>query len=404
MPKIFISYGRDESHGQSLATEAQQQLQAAGFEVFLDVIGLKPGDRWDTKLEFELETSDLVVLVISEKIRTSDWVYNEISMAREIGLPIIPVIAEHVRMPLWIRHLQVLDFSIQVNWEQLFDAIFSKLDINPVLKAVKPPSDTFSTSPKWASKSGEDQFGKYADIQIQHIKQRFRYIEAGAFLMGSPDSEVGRFSDEDQHLVTLTQGFWLGESAVTQELWEAVTGSLPACFTGDKNLPVYKVGWNETQEFINTLNFQFKRLRARLPTEAQWEYACRAGTTSPFSFGQQVTPNQVNYMDDSQGEGVFRVKPLPVKSLPANSWGLYEMHGNVSEWCQDAWLERLGRKAAVDPEVRQGDGYVFRGGSWYYDSRGIRSAARNNGSGAAVMMVSVLGFRWKVKCLAHTPN
>jgi len=123
MPKIFISYGRDESHGQSLATEAQQQLQAAGFEVFRDVIGLKPGDVWYSKLEFELDTSDLVLLIVSEKIRASEWVHNEISMAQELGLPIIPVIAELVRMPLWLRHLQILDFSEQKSWPELLSAV-----------------------------------------------------------------------------------------------------------------------------------------------------------------------------------------------------------------------------------------------------------------------------------------
>ncbi len=102
MPKIFISYARDQSHGENLAAEAQQQLLLAGFEVFRDVIGLKPGDVWYHKLEFELETSDAVVLIVSEKVRSSKWVHNEISMAEEIGLPVIPVFAEKVSSPLCI--------------------------------------------------------------------------------------------------------------------------------------------------------------------------------------------------------------------------------------------------------------------------------------------------------------
>lgn len=123
MPKIFISYGRDESYGQNLATEAQKQLQATGFDVFRDVIGLKPGDVWYNKLEHELETSDLVLLIVSEKIRKSPWVYNEVNMAQEIGLPIIPVIAERIRMPLWLRHLQALDFSDQECWSELVSVV-----------------------------------------------------------------------------------------------------------------------------------------------------------------------------------------------------------------------------------------------------------------------------------------
>lgn len=101
MPKAFISYARDGGHGEHLAADIQQQLQAAGFVVFRDVIGLKPGDVWYRTLEFELESSDVVVLVVSEKMRTSKWVHNEVSMAEEIGKPVIPVLAEKIRLPLW---------------------------------------------------------------------------------------------------------------------------------------------------------------------------------------------------------------------------------------------------------------------------------------------------------------
>lgn len=116
MPKAFISYARDGGHGENLAIEIQQQLQAAGFAVFRDVIGLKPGDVWYHKLEFELETSDVVVLVLSEKVRKSKWVHNEVSMAEEIGIPVISVLAEKVRYPLWLRHLQMLDFCGVRDW------------------------------------------------------------------------------------------------------------------------------------------------------------------------------------------------------------------------------------------------------------------------------------------------
>ena len=110
MPKAFISYARDGSYGENLAVEIYQQLKSAGFDVFRDVIGLKPGDVWYHKLEFELESSDVMVLVVSEKVRTSKWVHNEVSMAEEIGIPVIPVLVEKVRYPLWLRHLQSLDF------------------------------------------------------------------------------------------------------------------------------------------------------------------------------------------------------------------------------------------------------------------------------------------------------
>lgn len=104
MSKVFISYARDGGFGENLAAQTQPQLQSAGHTVFRDVTDLSPGDRWDIKLEFELETSDIVVLIVSERVRKSEWVHNEISMAKEIGLPIIPVLSEKIRMPLWLRH------------------------------------------------------------------------------------------------------------------------------------------------------------------------------------------------------------------------------------------------------------------------------------------------------------
>ena len=123
MPKVFISYARDGGAGEVLAAEVQTQLQQQNFEVFRDVIGLKPGDVWYHKLESELESSDFVVLVVSEKVRTSKWVHNEVFMAEEIGLPVVPVLAERIRLPLWLRHLQTLDFCGERDWAQLFEVL-----------------------------------------------------------------------------------------------------------------------------------------------------------------------------------------------------------------------------------------------------------------------------------------
>lgn len=428
MPKIFISYGRDESHGQNLATEAQQQLQAAGFEVFRDVIGLKLGDVWYSKLEFELDSSDLVLLIVSEKIRTSDWVHNEISMAREIGLPIIPVIAERVRMPLWLRHLQILDFSEQENWSALFSSISGHVGIpdalvtkntdekqtnNIDLEQVKPPKTARqektgskakmavtqkTANPKlgqsadseksWATHSGEDRYGQYADLEINQVPQRFRLIHPGTFQMGSPESEKERDDDETLHQVTLSKPFWLADTACTQALWLAVMGNNPSHFKDNKNNPVEQVSWDDIQEFIQTLSQLKSGVTFQLPTEAQWEYACRAGTTTPFSFGENMTSEQVNYDGKYpykkgffRKKDLFRDKTLAVQSLPANPWGLYEMHGNVWEWCRDAYSD-LGSEACTDPYNPSGVNRVLRGGSWLRDGRRCRSAYRdrNNSS------------------------
>ncbi len=163
-------------------------------------------------------------------------------------------------------------------------------------------------------------------------------------------------------------------------------GNNPSSFTDNPNNPVEQVSWNDSQEFIKKLNGLLPGLQAKLPTEAQWEYACRAGTTTPFSFGENITPEQVNYDGNNPyangKKGLYREKTVPVKSLPANPWGLYEMHGNVWEWCQDVWQEKLPASPVTDPEgVAGGDkkagvGRVVRGGSWHYVGRLVRSAFR----------------------------
>lgn len=374
MPKIFISYARDQSYGEKFAAEAQQQLQAAGFEVFRDVIGLRPGDVWSQKLEFELDSSDAVVLIVSEKVRTSQWVHNEVSMAEEIGLPVIPIFAEKVRSPLWLRHLQALDFCVHVDWVLLIDALAGRLSLP------SPPSplscqtleggasDLFSipstsgrgvrVKPDWASTFGTDQYGIYADLEFKSVVQRFRYIEAGTFWMGSSEDEAGRANkyDEKQHQVTLTNSFWLADTCCTQMFWETITDKNPSTFKGKLNNPVETVSWNEIQSFLKLLNNLIPSLLVRLPTEAEWEFACRAGTTTSYFFGDDIHIDQAVFNRVS-------AQPAPVKSTPPNNWGLYEMHGNVWEW-SDTWYSI-------------GISKIIRGGAYNSKWNSIRSAKRH---------------------------
>lgn len=244
---------------------------------------------------------------------------------------------------------------------------------------------------------GEDKYGFYVDIIIKGITQRFRWIEPGCFLMGSPESELERYDGENQHEVTLTQGYWLADTACTQGLWQAVMGNNPASFKDSLNNPVEQVSFEDVQRFIDTLNGLFPCLNARLPTEAQWEYACRAGTTTPFSFGNNITPDQVNYNGGypyaGGKKGRFREKTVAVKSLPANPWGLYEMHGNVWEWCLDYWQGHLPKEPALDPKGPKTGSYrVLRGGCWSFNGRRTRSAQRNGS--APVHRFQNFGFRF----------
>lgn len=273
------------------------------------------------------------------------------------------------------------------------------------LTAGEGPLDRIYAGDYWEKTEGNDwvgfdKFGLYADFEIKGITQRFRWIEPGTFLMGSPESERERIAErETQHLVTLTQGFWLADTTVTQSLWQAVMGNNPSRFSNNPNNPVERVSWNDIQDFIKKLNTLIPSLQAKLPTEAQWEYACRAGTTTPFSFGDNITPEQVNYDGNypyaGGKKGLYREKTVPVKSLPANPWGLYEMHGNVWEWCQDVWQEKLPALPVKDPDgVAGGDkkagvGRVVRGGSCGNFGSSVRSAYR----GEPDVRHLILGFR-----------
>ncbi len=211
------------------------------------------------------------------------------------------------------------------------------------------------------------------------IGMKFVWIKPGNFTMGSPKEEKERFPEETQHKVTLTKGFYMGVYTVTQEQWQEVMGNNPSVFKGEKNLPVENVSWDDCQEFIKKLREKDKK-SYRLPSEAEWEYACRAGTTTPFHFGETISTDQANYYGDAVygngKKGVYRKKTTPVGSFPANAFGLYDMHGNVWEWCQD-WYGEYPQKEVVDPQgPEKGKFRVLRGGSWYYYPLYCRSAFR----------------------------
>lgn len=232
----------------------------------------------------------------------------------------------------------------------------------------------------WMDAWGEDDFGPWTALKLGEARQVFRWIPPGSFMMGSPEEEREREENEVQHSVTLSKGFWMADTSCPQALWEAVMGENPSYFEG-KERPVETVSWEDAQVFFKRLKTLKPNYPLRLPTEAEWEYACRAGTKGSFAFGDILTTDLANYdgnypyHDGEKGE--FRGGTLPVTALYRNAWGLYQMHGNVWEWCQD-WYSVCGADAGSDP-VGPGEGTsrVLRGGSWDFDGAYLRSACRD---------------------------
>ena len=236
-------------------------------------------------------------------------------------------------------------------------------------------------------------------------------VSGGTFVMGSPDYEPGRFRDEGPQRQVTVNAFYMNKYPVTQKEYEEVMGNNPSYFLGP-NLPVERVNWYEAVEYCNKLSqkegltpaYTIDKTRKdpnnrnsgdslqwlvtwnrnangyRLPTEAEWEYASRAGTTTPYSTGDNIVTTSANFNGyfpyNDNDRGTYRETTTDVGSFSQNPWGLYDMHGNVWEWCWD-WYGPYGSEAQTNP-LGQGSGIlrVLRGGSWYNFGQDLRSAYR----------------------------
>jgi len=281
----------------------------------------------------------------------------------------------------------------------------------PLDSAWHPLAD--GNPPEWASAWAQDKFGVSVSFTVpgadrrSDVTQRLRWIPPGRFRMGSPEAEAGRWDDEGpRHEVTISRGFWLADTPCTQALWQTVMGNNPSRFKS-ADRPVEQVTWNEVQAFLASINKRIPGLDLELPTEAQWEYACRAGTaTATYAgdlhiLGANNAPaldpiawyggnsGQGFELDNGQDSSDWSEKQYPHQTAGTravglkepNAWGLYDMLGNVLEWCADSW--HAGYEGApADGSIWQdaatpGAERVLRGGSWGNSARGVRSACRN---------------------------
>lgn len=288
----------------------------------------------------------------------------------------------------------------------------AKIKLGLIVAAPPPPRSAVSAGKAFSADCGNG------------VKLELLPVPAGAFTMGSPSDEEGRFGNEAQAYVNITKPFWLGKTEITQAQWQAVMGNNPSFFKGDSNLPVECVSWNDAMDFCKKLTAKARaagtlpaNVEFTLPTEAQWEYACRAGTTSRFCFGDEESSLRVfgNYYDksgDKKYDAEFRqknnwklspdttyddgfVETAPVASFRQNAWGFYDMHGNVWEWCLDYYDPTLSGGndpcRATSGSGEYGSNRVYRGGSWFRPVRNSRSAYR--GGNAPGFRVRDVGFR-----------
>jgi formylglycine-generating enzyme required for sulfatase activity len=266
--------------------------------------------------------------------------------------------------------------------------------------------------PLWDGKETVAEYAKRAGLEPtktldlgNDVKLELVLIPAGKFMMGSPPDEKGRDEGETQHEVTLTKPFYLGKYEVTQEQYQHVMGTNPRMSKGrngrfkGRDLPVERVLWDEAQEFCKKASEK----TVRLPTEAEWEYACRAGTKTTYYTGDAEADldRAAWYYKNSDKNSGYRTHPVGQK-VP-NAWGLYDMLGNAYEWCAD-WYDDYGAGAATDPQgPKQGQYRVLRGGSWHHNPGDCRSATRVRLLWSDRLGTLGLGFRVAADVPPKTP-
>jgi formylglycine-generating enzyme required for sulfatase activity len=378
MSDIFLSYASEDREQVRVLVEA---LTQQGWSVFWDR-NIPVGRTWQEVLEEELETAGCLVVVWSENSIKRKWLIEEANEAVRRRVPISPVLIDAVLPPLEFRSKQTVNLATwdggtdSFAFQDLVRSIRKILGRPGIPKPVKPEAQEIpEPEPTAAPLAGvqKDLESPLARALTNSLGMQFVLIPAGTFLMGSGSEEEGDEDEQPRHQVTISQPFYLQITPVTQGQWQRVMGENPSYFQEcGEDCPVENVSWNDAQEFIKKLNRLEKTDRYRLPTEAEWEYACRAGNTQSYCFGdgEAELGQYAWYADNSQKS------THPVGRLKPNAWGLYDMHGNVYEWCQD-WYGEYPSGPVSDPKGPSAGEYrVLRGGSWDGEAGDVRSAYR----------------------------
>ena len=425
--RLFCSYSRkDESLRRELETHLSM-LKRQSLVTWYDGM-LEPGSDWDTRIKQELDTADIIVMLVSPDFLASNYCY-ETEVARAIARHnagtacVIPVLLRSTDIEgLELFKLNGYPKGLKpvMQWSDRDEAFVDVVKgirqaVNRLSQASSPSSIPIPPATSTASlrlhsfafesvtvneegkiiqyKTGEAQ--QWEEDLGNGIVLETVSISGGSFLMGSPREEEGRAEDgreSPQHRVEVPP-FFMGRYPITQSQYEAVMGNNPSNFKENgAHRPVENVSWNDAIAFCQKLSQNTKRTY-RLPSEAEWEYACRAKTTTPFHFGETIstdlanycgtdrefggTPNPGNYGSGSKGE--YREETTSVGQFPPNAFGLFDMHGNVWEWCADHWHSNYqGAPTNGNAWIAGGDSNrrLLRGGSWVSNPWSCRSADR----------------------------
>ena len=398
MARIFLCHASEDK---PQVRDVYQRLKALGFNPWLNEEDILPGQDWDYEIEMALEQSDFVMVFLSERsVGKVGYVQREFRRAMyhaeempEGYIHTIPIKLDGCTVPRRFSRHQWANLSDDGAFDRIIRALYHGLQQRG--KQVPTPLETPPAKPNTTI--------TFPPSITNSIGMEFVLIPAGEFMMGTTKEQLDAIASGDQnyrnwiknetpqHRVIISQPFYMGKYEVTQAQWQAVMGDNPSYFKGD-NHPVERVAWDDAQQFIQRLNEREKQtngILCRLPTEAEWEYAARAGTTTLYSFGNNEAhlKDYAWYIENSGG------RTHPVGKRQPNIWGLYDMHGNVAEWVQDWYAADYYTQSPLhDPQgPATGADRVIRGGSWGYDARYVRAAYR--GADDPGSRDEYLGFR-----------
>lgn len=367
MSDIFLCYASEDRKRLRLLVEA---LNQEGWSVSWDRT-IPGGKTWQEVLEELLGTARSLVVVWSKNSINRKWVIEEAEEGIRKRLPLFPVLLDRVLPPVRFRSLQSVNLSA---WDGATSSFAFQGLVRNIRRTLGQPAELELPKPA-PKKIPEMDLSEPLSLEkfSNSLEMYFALIPAGTFMMGSGTEEEADEDEQPQHQVTLSRPFYLQTTPVTQGQWHQVMGENPSFFREcGEDCPVEHVSWEEVQEFIEKLNRMEGTDQYRLPTEAEWEYACRAGSTGSFCFGDDEAELEKYAWYEKNSE----TSTHPVGLLKASPWGLHDVHGNVYEWCQD-WYGQYPPGPVTDPEgPSSGEYRVLRGGSWNGDAEDLRSAYR----------------------------